>query len=71
VIQAGRSANNTYLQIAIHYDTESVWTEILESRNLHQSATRIHKSAISWIRRLEDRIRRELGREGFSRALAP
>lgn len=62
LITAGLSVRSHYLQVAIHYDTTYVWSEITRSRNLNQSGTSIHKKAIAWNDRLVDRIRAELGR---------
>lgn len=58
-----------YLQLGIPYDQTTVRLEIRETRNLKQSQGRIHRKVPLWIRRLEDRIRRELGRMSFAGAV--
>jgi hypothetical protein len=64
LVTAGLSARSHYLQIGVHYDASFVWVEILGSRNLKQTETRIHRKAHAWIGRLENRIPSELGRYG-------
>ena len=65
VIYAGLQIRSHYLRVAIRYDTEAVRTEIVESRNLDQSKTRIHENALVWVDRLNVKIRRALGQVAF------
>jgi hypothetical protein len=68
VIFAGLDVRSHYMRIAIHYDTKSVRTQIVESRNLKQSGGRIHRKANAWLAKLEAKIRVALGQVSFSAA---
>ncbi len=61
VVFAGFQHRSHYMRVAVRYDTNSVTIQILESRNLRQSGTRIHKNALVWLQSLENRLRRTLG----------
>jgi len=70
-VVAAVSARRHYLRVGISFDTQTISIRLLESRNLRQSDTRIHERVPLWLDRLEEHIRRELGRMSFaSRAAA-
>jgi hypothetical protein len=69
VIYAGFEKGPYYLRVAIEYSDSAIQTRFIESRNLSQTNTRIHKSAVVWIDQLEMRIRRALGQLAAGRAL--
>jgi hypothetical protein len=60
-IFAGHQRKGTYMKVRISYSASEIKLQILESRDLDQSDTRIHKTALVWLSDLEDRIRRSLG----------
>lgn len=60
-IFAGHQRKGTYMKVRISYSATEIRLQILESRDLDQSDTRIHKTALIWLSDLEDRIRRSLG----------
>ena len=51
-----------YLRAGIEIQASRLVIRIVESRNLEQSESRIHKRALKWLRNLELHITRELGR---------
>jgi hypothetical protein len=61
-IYAAVNTRGLYLRAAIEREPGSLRIRIVESRNLDQSETRIHKRAIQWLGNLEAHIRREVGR---------
>jgi len=61
VLYAGFQRKNFYMRVAINYDNNKVVLEIVDSRNLRQTTTEIHKRAFQWLQTLENRIRRNLG----------
>lgn len=69
IIYAGYQYSTLYLRAAIHYDSQTVTTRIVDSKNLHQSADRIHPTALVWMDTLETRIRRALGRAAAAKKL--
>ncbi|MEX2207671.1 MAG: hypothetical protein WEF50_15705 [Myxococcota bacterium] len=69
VIYAGFEKGPFYLRVAIEYTDSAIQTRLIESRNLSQTNTRIHKAAVLWIDQLEMRIRRSLGQLAAVRAL--
>lgn len=60
-ILAGFNVRSHYLQVCLDFDSSTIRPSISGSRNLKQSETRIHKNAIDWVHRLEDRLRRSVG----------
>lgn len=65
-VVAAVSARRHYLRVGISFDTRVITIRILESRNLLQSSGRIHKRVPLWLERLNEHIRRELGRMSFA-----
>lgn len=61
-VVAGIQRKTHYLQATISYDATEVQTRISGSRNLAQSATRIHGTALAWMDQLDAAIRQGLGR---------
>jgi len=62
VILAAVNTRGLYLRASIEIKDREIVISIVESKNLSQSETRIHKRAIKWLRNLEAHIRREIGR---------
>lgn len=58
---AGFDYGKFYMRVAVEYDTQYVQLTIVDSRNLSQTETRIHKKAFTWIQGLEKKIRWNLG----------
>jgi hypothetical protein len=61
VIYAGYQRRKWYMRVAVRYSTNDVTLLVEDSRNLKQSAGRIHKRAIAELQSLENRLRRTLG----------
>jgi hypothetical protein len=61
-IFASVDTRGLYLRAAIEQSPTSLRISLVESRNLSQSETRIHKRAVVWLRNLEAHIRREVAR---------
>lgn len=60
-IYAGYSVRSYYLQIAVLLDDSVVTTIVCDSRNLDQSARKIHRKVPVWKGTLDDNIRLALG----------
>jgi len=65
-IIAAVTARRHYLELGIHFDSSTITLTLLRSENLQQTETSIHRKVPLWILRLEQRIRRELGRLSFA-----
>ena len=50
------------LNVAVSYDDRQARVSILDSTGLHQEDGKIHGNAVSWILKLEGRIRAEFDR---------
>jgi len=61
-LHAAVDTRGLYLRALVEIHPESIRISIVESRNLSQSESRIHKRAIKWLQNLEAHIRREVGR---------
>jgi hypothetical protein len=61
-IFAGFQEDEFYIRVRVAFDTENVSLAIVESRNLDQTETRIHRGAFVRLQTLEGRIRRGLGK---------
>lgn len=61
-IYAAVDTRGLFLRVRIDRGPEVIRISVVNSRNLDQSDTRIHKQAIKWLRNLEAHIRREIGR---------
>jgi hypothetical protein len=66
IVYAAVDTRGHYLRVALMYDTASIRTEIVETKNLKQSEGEIHSRALSWIENLHNHIRRELARLAFA-----
>ena len=51
-----------YLEVALAFDTATIQTELIQSKNLQQENGQIHRKVIAWIDNLHEHIRRELNR---------
>ena len=60
-----------YLQVALKFDTSTIRTELLQSKDLLQEDGHIHKKALAWIANLHEHIRRELTRLAALRSGRP
>jgi hypothetical protein len=58
---AGFNSRKYYMRVRMAYNTKNIRFSIIDSRNLKQSKTRIHKSALRWLGGLESGIRSCLG----------
>lgn len=54
---AGFNNRKYYMRVRMAYDTENVRFYIVDSRNLRQTETSIHKTALRWLGGLESGIR--------------
>jgi len=61
-IYASYAKDKHYLRVRIDYSQSAVAVQIVGSRNLDQSGTRIHANAVVWVENLEQAIRVEMGR---------
>jgi len=58
----GYQRGHFYMRVAAKFDAESITLSIVDSRNLDQTETHIHKGAFSRLATLDYAIRRSLGR---------
>ncbi len=61
VVYAGFQSGQVYMRVAVRYDARYVTMTIVESRNLKQDESSIHKGAFAYLQQLEGRVRRALG----------
>lgn len=71
VVYAGFQHRGHYMKVAVGYSAQDVRLAIVESRNLKQSDSRIHKTAMKYLQSLEDRLRRSLGMVAQQQLLGP
>lgn len=61
VVYAGFQYRELYMRVAVRYDASKVTMTIVESRNLKQDESSIHKRAFAYLQGFENRVRRALG----------
>lgn len=59
---AGFQEGHYYMRVVVAFNTAEVTLSIVDSRNLRQTQTRIHKGAFLRLQTPENRIRRALGK---------
>jgi hypothetical protein len=69
ILIVGRQVGVLYMRVEMQVNATGVTTRILDSRNMHQSESRIHPTALVWLDNLETNIRRTLGSEAAIRKL--